>query len=227
MTTKVFGFWLLLGNSMAVLSAFVIDHYSGADSFGEKGFITVWSTFQLLAIALLSDKIAQKRTQRRLRDNSAMLWRVIAWGFIFLAADEFLGLHESADLLIHDFFSLRTTGLSDRIDDLIIGSYGVVGAGVIFVIYRLQLKSVISALPFFKLGFLFLFLMVTVDIVTNGNELIDIMANHEEVARQIYTFLGQLEESLKVFSEASFILAFHSVLKHCELEKLLLSNKVS
>lgn len=63
------------------------------------------------------------------RDPS-VVWAIIASGFLFLAADEVLRIHENLDQLIHYVFGLKETNLTDRIDDLIVGMYGLVGIGV-------------------------------------------------------------------------------------------------
>lgn len=214
MTIRLVSFWLLLVNSLAVTSAFLIYYHGGRDPFGERGFITFLSTFQLLTVALLADKIcqAQKAKKNDPKSNSVLFWRVISWGFIFLAADEYLSIHEITDLFIHDVFDFQETSLTDRIDDLIVGSYGLIGIGVL-VAFRHQLKPFKRVFPFFKLGFFFLFLMVATDLITNGEELNNALSDYGG-GRQIHIWLGQLEEAFKVYSEAFFILAFYAILKN-------------
>ena len=50
---------VLFVNALAVLVALIIYQLGGRDPFAERGYLTFWSTLQLLAIALISDKIRQ------------------------------------------------------------------------------------------------------------------------------------------------------------------------
>ncbi|MBE7381147.1 MAG: hypothetical protein F6J95_007030 [Leptolyngbya sp. SIO1E4] len=215
MTLRLASFLILFWNSLAVSTALVIYHvYDGKDHFGESGFITLLSTFQLLAIAWLSDKIFQARTAQRkgsLWRNKSIVWQIISLGFVFLAADEFLSIHEVTDLFIHDIFNLQETGLTDRIDDLIVALYGVVGIGVL-VAYRDELKPYKKVFPLFTYGFLLLFIMVGLDTLTNEKDLLKALLNSNQIDT-IYTWLIHLEDSLKIFAEAYFMMAFYAILK--------------
>ncbi len=129
---------LLILNSLAIGLAIIIYKNTGYNHFGEKGFITILSAVQLLVVSMLSYKIYQARGMMGRssfwRDPS-VVWAIIASGFLFLAADEVLRIHENLDKLIHYVFGLKETNLTDRIDDLIVGMYGLVGIGVL-IAYR-------------------------------------------------------------------------------------------
>lgn len=214
MTVRMASVWILGGNILAVLLALVIYGAGGRDHFGERGFITFLSTFQLLAIAGLSYKIRQTKSHQRNASekvSAVVLWRVITWGFVFLAADEFLSLHEVADLFIHDIFNLRETGLSDRLDDIIVGLYGAVGVWVVMH-YRQEFTAHKIAIGFFKKGFILLFVMVGLDLLTNEQDLLEIFFN-PELSNSIQTQVFHLEDSLKLLAEAFFALAFYAILK--------------
>ncbi|MGD1943965.1 MAG: hypothetical protein ACFB0G_21935 [Leptolyngbyaceae cyanobacterium] len=196
--------------------ALVIYHHGGRDHFGERGFITFLSTFQLLAIAWLSDKTAQIRrtTSKPAENQSALLWRIIAWGFIFLAADEFLALHEVTDHFIHDIFNIQETSLTDSIDDFIVLLYGIFGAWILWI-NRLELKPHKQAIAFFKRAFVLLFLMIGLDFFANGQKLLELFLD-PATANTVQFHLYHLEDSLKVFIEALLIVAFYSIFRTVE-----------
>ena len=204
--------WRIFGiNGLAIALALTIYHLGGRDHFGERGFITFLSTGQLLAIAWLAQQIFQtRRAAPAARDRqTALLWRVIAGGFIFLAADEFLSLHEVTDLLIHDLLGWPETPLSDRLDDVILGLYGVVGLGVL-VVYRHAFKPFRPALPWLKAGFILLFFMVAVDVITNGRDLLEHFFA-AGTADHLYTGLIHLEDAVKILAEAAFGVGFYAI----------------
>ena len=213
MSIKSLFSWVLFGNALAVVLALVIYHHGGRDHFGERGFITFLSTFQLLAIAWLSDKTAQIRKASPGAENhqSALLWRIIAWGFIFLAADEFLAIHEVTDLFIHDVFNLQETSLTDSIDDFIVLLYGIFGAWILWV-NRLELKPHKQAIALLKRAFVLLFLMIGLDFFANGQKLLELFLD-PATANTVQFHLYHLEDSLKVFIEALLIAAFYSIFR--------------
>ena len=61
---------------------------------------------------------------------------VMGAGFVFLAADDAFLIHENLDFKIHAALGIETTTWTDRIDDILIGVYGVVGLAVLFIFPR-------------------------------------------------------------------------------------------
>jgi hypothetical protein len=183
----------------------------GRDHFGERGFVTFLSTFQLLFTAWLANKILQAKRSLLSSGEKPQLfvWRVITFGFIFLAADEFLSLHEVTDLLIHDLLDMPVTNVSDRLDDVIVFLYGVLSVGLLWR-YRREFKDHKAAIALLQKGFILLFVMVAVDSLANEQDLLEI-AFTPETSNTIQFYLNQLEDSLKVFAEAFFILAFYAI----------------
>ena len=60
-----------------------------------------------------------------------LVWIAIAIGCAFLAMDDKFMFHENLDKAMHSLFKWEETKLSDRLDDIIVGIYGI--AGIIFV----------------------------------------------------------------------------------------------
>ena len=203
---------VLLSNLLAVCAAVIINIYNGANHFQEGGFITILSIIQLLAISFLSFKIFLARDVTRGRSllkRPSALWAIIALGFLFLATDDYCRIHENVDHLIHYAFNLQETGFTDRIDDILVGLYGLAGIRVL-IAYREELINYRETFKFFIIGFVFLFSMVALDILTNRKDILPLIIDHHQVAA-VHAFLSYTADSLKVFSEAFFIIAFYGI----------------
>ncbi len=214
MAIRLVFFLVLLSNFLVVGAAIVIYKNTGVNHFGEGGFITILSVLQLLVISSLSCNIFRIRkaaNQQSLWKDSSAVWAIIALGFIFLAADDFFMIHETVDRLIHHVFNIQETGFTDRIDDVLVGLYGLAGVAVLMT-YHKELKNFREAFPFFIIGFVFLFTMVLFDVLTNRKDILSVFFGHD-YASIIYVWLFLAEDSLKVFAEAFFIIAFFLILK--------------
>jgi len=212
MTFRTAIFFVLFWNLIAVITAVAIFEYNGDNHFKEKGFVTIFSIIQLLTISLLAYKIFTiRRIDRNLwvLKHSSIVWLIISTGFLFLAADEYFMIHENLDFFIHYIFNIRETGLTDRIDDTIIGIYGLIGIGVLFY-YRNELKAYKEAHSFFIYGFILLLFTVILDGLTNREDMLQLFFDQSYVSI-LKAWLSHLEESLKIYAEASFILAFYSI----------------
>lgn len=100
-----------------------------ATSYGEKSTITDLSTVQLFACSITSAcvplALAKKKGDRRV--IKWLIWMTFAIGFAFLAIDDKYMIHEQIDNSIHSTLQWEETKLSDRIDDIIVGIYGIIG----------------------------------------------------------------------------------------------------
>ena len=182
--------------------------------FREGKSITWISVVHLLAISIISFKILSLRRSgrgrgfRNLVKSSGFVWGILALGFFLLACDESFRLHESADKRIHEVFGWTETGLTDRIDDILVGVYGLVGMGILFI-YRKEIARYEQAHPFFLCGFLLLFVMVFLDVITNRNDFLEMLMDPGRVPfYKLWLSVG--EESLKVLSEGCFLFGFYT-----------------
>ena len=121
-----------------------------------------------------------------------------------MAADEIFKAHENIDLAIHRILNIRETGVTDRLDDLIIASYGFIGIGV-FWHFREEIKNFKSPGPLFITGFIFLFLMVGLDLFGNRNDILSMIISNEARSLTIRAWLGVFEDSNKLLAEVMFI----------------------
>jgi hypothetical protein len=122
-------------------------------------------------------------------------------GFLFLALDDLIMIHEKTDKLIHQLLQIKETAISDKIDDIIIICYGIIGIYVLYY-YRNEMKQYIYGISYFISGFILLFTMSGFDIITNSKEIAFVSAWY-------YPWLCVAEESLKIFSEGMFAAGFY------------------
>ncbi|SDE92147.1 hypothetical protein [Limimaricola pyoseonensis] len=181
--------------------------------FRESGIVTYGSVLLLAAISWTAFRIGRIRRDRAkplLRDPRAV-WVAIGAGFAFLALDDLAQVHENLDRLIHYILGMEQTALTDRLDDAIIGLYGLAGLAVLWLC-RSELRRFGGLLPWLGLGFSLLALQVVIDLISNGSEWLDLL-DIAEARRPLWAdVLGIVEEAAKLFAEAAFLSGFARVL---------------
>ncbi len=212
-STKRIVFSVLLFETFAIVIALALGLLQGniEEPFKERGLITWVSFFQLLLIAGLSWKVFRLNTialNPRGWRSPHMVWAIIAAGFIYLACDELTLIHETLDKLIHNLFMMRENALTDRLDDIIVGFYGLVGIGILYY-YREALKKYVETFPFLISGFVFLFVMVGFDIVGNRYDPFLTMTENISLRAMLHAGLSVAEDSFKILSEGMFLVAFY------------------
>ena len=127
-------FWVLGIDSLMIATAIgraILLDRNPLRYFDERGFITWLSVIQLLFIAYLCWKIsiirAHQHSSLRGWKNPSRVWQIMTGGFIFLALDEYFGIHENTDVSLHELFNLNENGLTSRIDDFLILFYAIIG----------------------------------------------------------------------------------------------------
>jgi hypothetical protein len=201
-------------NLTAVGLGVLVYWYAGVDLFREGSVITIASVVQLATITRISMKIMQARGGGRRRPvwrEPRAVWWATSLGFAFLAADDLFKIHENIDSLIHYAFDLEKNGVSDRIDDALVGIYGLVGIGLL-IVYRVELKNYGEAIPYLVVGFALLFIMVALDIITNRRDILMAFFAHER-ALLLHIWLSLAEDTMKLFAEGFFLLGFYAALQ--------------
>ena len=161
--------------------------------------ITWLSAVQLLMTSIVTAIIFQ--TRRRQSNRSGMkhsnvyIWLLISLGFLFLCIDEVERIHERLDYLIHSLLNLEETAITDNIDDVIIGFYGLFSLYILYL-YRGELKKYDQAASFLKIGFLLMISMIVVDVLSN---------NEAVLSGDVIQWLGAFEDSLKILAEGVFL----------------------
>ncbi len=170
--------------------------------FREDRLVTYLSAFQLLAIAVFCwmvferDATATGPVWRR----AGAIWALMAAGFLFLAFDETLMIHERIDFALHRLLDVRETALTDRLDDFLVLLYGVLGGALLWrsrsalVRYRSAKAMVVGGIILFAL-------MVLLDMVTNRRDLISDV--------ELNAWAAVAEDVAKIAAECLFLLAAH------------------
>lgn len=130
--------------------------------FKEGAFITYLSFFQLLAASIFAFIIFCIRwVEAGLKGLKMplLIWLVIGMAFVYMSLDEVWEIHENLDFFIHRIFNIQETGFTDRIDDVVVGCYGLFGL-IILYFSREEFKKYREAFPLLKGGFVFMFIMV-------------------------------------------------------------------
>ncbi len=167
----------------------------GTYLFKEKMFGTLFSTLQifLIAVAAFANAIGSLFHSKK---QELLFWLLSGFGFLFLAWDEYFLIHEHLDKWLIQTWKLPENRLTDRIDDLLILIYALVGISVLKKSWG-WLKTYSSFMHHIKIAFVFLFLMVLFDM------------GHIKL-----TPVKEIEEDItKLFAEAYFLLAYLSCWK--------------
>ena len=198
---------LVVNCTVVVLSVWTgISHGDLRANFDEESLITWLSMLQLLAIAIVSAGLYLLRCWGQWSWRSpALLWLLISLGFVFLAVDEFTEIHERMDIAIHTLFNIQENAITDRIDDVIVGLYGIVAAGLVYK-YRGEIKRYSTVLPLIVISFIVLFVMVFLDVLTNRPDILSLLLGTDFglVAR---TSLEVLEEFCKLTVGSLFLVS--------------------
>lgn len=195
---------LLISDSVLIFLAVYLGA-SGKNplkNFEEGGFITWVSTGKFIVMAALSTIIyhfSSQARQEHCRRFYSAIWLLMAAGFLFLAGDELFQWHEKADELIHQVLNMKETRLSDRIDDLIVGVYLVLGLTVLYG-GRREVLQYLTMFPFIITAFAISIIMVFLDMYTN-------LAPGDWISPAIYR-LSITEDALKIYAESFFLMAF-------------------
>ena len=139
---------------------------------------------------------------------------MICLGFVFLAFDDYCSIHENVDRWIHHVLGMKETGLTDRIDDVLVGLYGIIGVATLYH-YRSEIAKYRQMLPYLVVGFFLLFTMVVLDIVTDRMDILTALMRND-LAQTNHLYLSIAEDSCKVFAESYFLVGLY---QGCQLAR--------
>jgi hypothetical protein len=210
---------VLIIDLIAVVGAMLMGE-TPAELFDEGEVMTFFSAIQLIAIHRITRRVFLNSSENRinLKDikKGYFIWYLISMGFLFLTVDEILLIHENIDEVIHWILGMKETALTDRIDDIVVGCYGLVGLAVIYY-YRDEMKKYKEALPYLIAGFILFFLSVCLDILTNREDILPMF----NIDHSLFLWLNGLEEGFKTIAEGVFI---GTAFKCYEISNLLRKN---
>ena len=176
--------------------AYLVAILLTAPSYKENSIITTVSTLQLASCSLASIIIPFILNLRSggIKLTEFSIWIFLALGFAFLAMDDRFMFHERIDYMIHSAFGWKETRLSDRIDDIIVGIYGVIGA--FFVFYsRSYFRFSTRFMKFAKYSLAMAFIMVACD-----------FSPYFRLPIHVHQYLAHLEEWTKIFGGAFLLI---------------------
>ncbi len=205
-------FWpLALATAACAWLELAFDMYK-RKPFDEDGPLTLLSVVILTFCALTAFSVWKSRRKPgplRIPDPST-IWLIIAVGFVFLALDEKILIHEGLDRLFHKTFHVAETGWTSRLDDMIVGLYGVAGLGVLWF-YLPEIRRFPQCGRLLLAGFGVMFLQVAADAVSDRPDFcVWLLGQELGVTVQIVT--GYVEEISKVMAEVFFVTGFSSAL---------------
>jgi len=210
-TAKVF--WTLAAIAAAgVVLELVFEMYK-RKPFDENGVVTLTSFAQLLSASFVSFAIWRRRKAGgppRLTDKGT-IWLLIALGFLYLATDEEILLHEGAGHGVNKIFGLGETGVWAHLDDMLVGLYGVVGLGALWL-YRRELLLFSVCMRLLAAGFVFLALSVAADAASHRPDFfVGLLGRRQGMLA--YNLGEDVDELAKLVSEIFFLTGFCSGLR--------------
>lgn len=138
--------WVLSIEFVVILLAITIAFFQNCDIdkyFEENTFVSWFSFINLIFISQIAGIIfynmftvsengeSHERSFKK-RLAVSFIWIGVAAGFLFLALDEVMMIHERMDRAIHLFFGITRTELTDRLNDLFVLLYAIIGLVAIY-----------------------------------------------------------------------------------------------
>lgn len=179
---------------------------------GEDSPVTWLSFLQLVATATLAGCVflwrRRQHPERTVVRAPWFIWFLIAVGFLFLAIDEVTKLHESLDEALHRSLALEETGWTDRLDDVIVAGYGLVGVSLLYW-YRAELAPYSAALPLLVGGLVLFVLMVIIDTFVNRPDILTLLIAEPETTYRLVKWIEAVEDGIKLLAEGVFLGVAH------------------
>jgi hypothetical protein len=177
--------------------------------FFDEGSIITWlSSLQLGLMGFLAYKIHLLK-QGQNPAKSSLFWRLLSFGFIFLALDDLLMIHEHIDHWIQSLLQLDNSSLLTRIDDLIVGLYGGI---ILWLIsqFRKELVPYRSVLPLLLWALFLGAIMFSIDLINHHENDLAILISDAATRKIVYKYLGPVEEIFKIWTEGFLVIALYS-----------------
>lgn len=136
------------------------------------------------------------------------IWLIMAAGFVFLAVDEVTQFHENLNKWILVWFSLEKNNITNRIDDVIVGLYVLVGLGMV-IINRREFIPYKGALKFLFVGIAIALVHVLFDLMGHHTDFVRMIIKEQSLIMPVYQWMQAIEEILKVLAEGVIVAAFY------------------
>jgi len=211
-----FIFWLIFIISLLIaLTAIIglaVDGLNIAWAFGEGDPLTWLSALLLLSAAFICRAIWKEGPSKGTKDWSRQgsLWRALYYGFVFLALDDLFRIHENIDNWLHKLAGVKPSAITDHVDDLLIGVYGLIGIYTLWR-YRKEAVKLINNWKIFLAAAVCAFFTVVLDLIGNSKDFLNEILGSPELTNKSIMLINVVEESFKLYGEAFFVVAFFAV----------------
>lgn len=185
---------------------------SAVKAFAEGRPGTYLSMALLLATGFVNFRIRRQRLGSGAPAGATLIWLLIGAGFVFLALDEALQVHEKLDELIHSIGGFDETAVTDRIDDVIILAYGLIGLGAL-VAWRREITGIRGLVRFLACGLVLMGLQVALDALSNGDDVMLWLGVSEQSAPKVSDAFALAEDAAKIAAEAVLLAGFLHALR--------------
>ncbi len=192
-----------------VLAGVLFDSLRIGWAFGEGDLMTWTSVFLLFIASYLSHKIWHVRSAGRpfSKLEGHALWRLLGYGFCFLALDDLFRIHETTDNTLHKIAGVKPSDLTDHFDDAIIAMYGIVGLYWL-IKYRRELFQYLNLWRYLLGAALCTIATVMFDFVSSSKSvLMEVLRDPEHVQLTI-AITDVVEEFFKIYAEVFFVGGF-------------------
>jgi len=178
--------------------------------FGEGRWTMAVGCLEMLSVAFFAIGVFVHRRRRLLPmgQKGYRVWWLIGAGFVFLALDDALQIHEELDHWLHRAFHLPDTGLTDRIDDAILVSYALIGLAVLWG-YRRELIQFRPMLPALVAGFIFTMASFVCDTVSNRPDFFQWAGADSRFAARLEGWFAAWEGSFQLLALGAFAASFY------------------
>lgn len=202
-------------NILLVLLAIAVGEQPQS-AFKESGFMTKLHVVVLLLAAVFAGLTFQARrasghpagVRRSVLTAPELFWLIVAAAFVFLAIDELARVHEGFDKRFHELIlHQKPTHITTRIDDVLIGLYGV-GALAVCWRYRAEVLRVPATARILGVALVLLFIDVVIDLLDH-DDVLKLFAHSYRSLQRLGGWATVVEESVKVLAGSLFCLAFY------------------
>ena len=208
-------FRFALGANLIII-ALAIAHglaHSGNPSryFGEGRYTTAVSCFELLLTAFFAFAIFFARravSPDRGWRAGFWVWLMMGSGFVFLAADDALQIHERIGHTINRLLPLTGTPFAGRADDAVIGIYGLIGLFVMWLFRREILEFRVILRPL-AIGFVFMFLSVIFDSLGHHEDIFLRLTGDLHRAKKLQGWADVGDGGFTLLAEGMFAVGFY------------------
>ena len=202
---------LLIGLSPLLLGATPVDlalHHSP---------LTLLAVAQLVATACFAWLTFGRRRAAAAEIRAPFAWALIGAGFLYAASSDLFQIDERLDRFIHAVFAIQRTGLTDRIDDIIVALYGVLAVAIVLR-FRAEVTRAPGVGPLLGAAFGLAFVMLLLDTLTNHSDFLKLFISERGPRARLREWIWLVEEVFKLLAAGAFMVACYASWRAAHLD---------